>query len=454
MSDGFFATPEMRSVFSPEAQIRWMLGFEAALARAEAEAGVIPRAAAEAIGAACRVELFDLDGLYREATLAGTLAIPLVRVLTERVEGEAKRYVHWGATSQDAVDTALVLQMRDGFELILGDLLLIAGGLATLAEQHRATPMVGRTLLQQALPMTFGLKAARWLGVVTRQIERLREVRQRALVVQFGGATGTLASLNNHGLQVAELLAGELGLAVSDLPWHAERDRIGEVAAALGVLAGGMAKIAADILLLRQTEVGEVTEQPVSGKGGSSAMPHKRNPVDATFALAAARLAIGDVSVVLGAMAQEHERGAGGWQAEWEAVPRLFCHSAGAVARVREAVEGLVVEPERMRANLELTGGAVMAESLTMSLAAHLGRPEAFRLVQDLSERARVASTDLRSIARADEGVRTHLSVEEIDRAFDPQSYLGSTDAFIDRALAGYRKVVEDNANAVTDRNR
>jgi 3-carboxy-cis,cis-muconate cycloisomerase len=442
MSDGFFSTPEMGAVFSPQAQVRWMLAFEAALARAEAEAGVIPRAAAEAIAEVCRIDLFDLDGLYREAALAGTLAIPLVRELTERVEGEAKRFVHWGATSQDAIDTALILQLREGFDLLLSDVLSIGAGCAALADRYRATPMVGRTLLQQALPITFGLKTARWLGTVTRQVGRLREVRRRALVVQFGGAAGTLASLGDRGIRVTELLAGELGLAVPDLPWHAERDRVGEVAAALGVLAGCMAKIATDVVLLRQTEVGEVTERQVAGKGGSSAMPHKRNPVDATFALAAARLAIGEVPVVLGAMAQEHERGAGGWQAEWEALPRLFCHTAGAVARVREAVEGLVVEPERMRANLDLTGGSVMAESLTMALAGYVGRPEAFRLVQDLTERARSASTDLRSMALADEAVRSHLSPEAIDRAFDPLSYLGSNDAFIERALAGYREVV------------
>jgi 3-carboxy-cis,cis-muconate cycloisomerase len=442
MSDGFFATPEMVAAFSRETQVRWLLAFEASLARAEAEAGVIPRASAEAIAAACRVDLFDVEALFREAALAGTLAIPLVRVLTDRVDGEAKRYVHWGATSQDAIDTAFVLQMRDGFDLLLKDLTVIGDRCASLAEHYRATPMAGRTLLQQALPITFGLKAARWLGVVTRQMERLREVRQRSLVVQFGGAAGTLASLRNQGLRVAALLAAELGLAVPDLPWHAERDRVGAVAAALGVVAGGMAKIATDVVLLRQTEVGEVTEQVVSGKGGSSAMPHKQNPVDATFALAAARLAIGEVPVVLGAMAQEHERGVGGWQAEWEAMPRLFCYTGAAVARVREAVEGLVVEPERMRTNLELTGGSVMAESLTMRLADHLGRPEAFRLVKGLSERVRVANADLRSIARADEGVRAWLSVEEIDRVFDPLSYLGSSDEFIDRAIAGYRMAV------------
>ncbi|MEA2596228.1 MAG: 3-carboxy-cis,cis-muconate cycloisomerase [Thermomicrobiales bacterium] len=440
--DGFFSTPEMIAAFSSEAHVRQMLAFEAALARAQARAGIIPSEAAEAIAAACRVETFDIASLYREAALAGTVAIPLVRMLTERVDGDAKRYVHWGATSQDAIDTALVMQMREGLDHILGNLLPVAAVCASLAERHRRTPMVGRTLLQQALPITFGLKAARWLGMLTRQVGRLRELRKRALVVQFGGAAGTLASLGDQGLRVSELLADELGLTVPDLPWHAERDRIAEVAAALGVLAGGMAKIATDVLLLRQTEVGELSEVVVPGKGGSSAMPHKRNPVDATMALASARLAIGTVPVVLGAMAQEHERAAGGWQAEWEALPNLFRYTASTVSRVREALEGTVVHPERMRANLELTGGSVMAEALTTALAVHLGRPEAFRLVQTMTERGLAEGTDLHTIAVADERVRSVLPTEAIDRAFDPRAYLGSTERFIDRAIASYRSVL------------
>jgi 3-carboxy-cis,cis-muconate cycloisomerase len=431
----------MIAAFSPEAHVRQMLAFEAALARAEARAGVVPDVVAEAITISCRVGLFDVATLYREASLAGTLAIPLVRALTERVEGEAKRYVHWGATSQDAIDTALVLQMRDGHDLLLADLRAFAARCAALAEEHRRTPMVGRTLLQQALPITFGLKAARWLGLVTRRIRRLREVRARTLVVQFGGAAGTLAVLGDHGLRVTELLAEELGLAVPDLPWHAERDRVAEVATSLGVLAGGMEKIATDILLLRQTEVGELTEEAVPGKGGSSAMPHKRNPVDATMAVAAARLAIAAVPVILGAMSQEHERAAGGWQAEWEALPSLFRHTAGAVARVRESLDGIVVNAERMKANLDLTGGSIMGEALTIALAAHLGRADAYDLVQALTKRAAAAGTDLRSIALADEQVRIVLSAEAIERSFDPLTYLGSADSFIDRALAAYQEL-------------
>jgi 3-carboxy-cis,cis-muconate cycloisomerase len=441
-ADALFGTPEMAAVFSPEAHVRQMLAFEGALARAEAKVGLVPLAAAEAIDAACRSERYDVVALYREAALAGTPVIPLVRMLADQVGGEAGAFAHVGATSQDAIDTALVLQMREGLDLLTDGLLAAGAACARLAEEHRRTPMAGRTLLQQALPITFGLKAARWLDSATRQARRLREVRERALALQFGGAVGTLAALGPAGPRVAELLGEELGLPVPALPWHAERDRVADVAAALGVMAGALAKVATDLTLLRQTEVGEVGEEPVAGKGGSSALPQKRNPIDATMALASARLAIGVVPVILGAMAQEHERAAGGWQAEWEAVPRLFRYAAGTVDRVRAALEGLVVDPERMRANLESSGGLIMAEALTMALTPHLGRPEAYRLVREAVERATAAGGDLRQVALADERVRSVLTPEAVEEALDPMRYLGSAEVFTDRALAAYHELV------------
>lgn len=438
LAGAFFSTPAMAAIWSADAQLREMLAFEAALARAEAGAGVIPSAAAEAIAAACQSAALDMAALYREAAAAGTPVIPLVRMLTERVDGEARAYVHWGATSQDVLDTALVLHMRAGLDLLRGRLLDVGEVCAALAERHRRTLMAGRTLLQQAVPIPFGLKAARWLALVTRQAEQLAAVRGRVAVVQLGGAAGTLAALGAAGPRVTELLAAELGLAVPDLPWHAERDRVAEVAAALGVVAGGMAKIAADVILLAQTEVGEASEASGAGKGGSSAMPQKRNPVDATMAAAAARLAIGAVPVVLGAMAQEHERAAGAWQAEWAAIPDLFQYTAGAVERVHGALLGLTVDAGRMRANLDSSGGLIQAESLTMALAPRLGRQEAARVVRELSERARESRVGLREAARGEERVRAVLTEMELDRAFDPAAYLGSSDTYIDRALAGF----------------
>lgn len=436
-----FGTPEMAAIFSAEAHVAALLAFEAGLARAEARAGIIPGDAAEAIAAACRIESFDVPALYRDAVPAGTLAIPLVKALTARVGSEHGRYVHYGATSQDAIDSGLMMQMRDGIDLLLNGLLAIGAATASLAEQHRRTPMIGRTLLQQALPITFGLKAARWLALVSRQVRQLDRLRSETLVVQFGGAVGTLAALDDNGQRVVELLAEELDLRVPDLPWHTERDRIADLVTAVSIVAGSMAKMAGDILLLSQTEVGEVAEATAPGKGGSSAMPHKRNPVDATFAVASARLALGAAPAILNAMAHEHERATGGWQLEWSILPSVFYQTAGAVERVRRAVAGLVVDPQRMRDNLELTGGLVMAESLTMALARTIGRPEAFRLVEAATTRARDAGQPLRDAALADERIRSVLSSEEIDRALDPLSYLGSTDQFIDRALAGYHVI-------------
>jgi len=436
-----FSTPDMSTTFSPEAHVRGMLAFEAALARAEARAGIIPQEAATVITANCKEELFDVTALYREAAVAGTPAIPLVRMLAARVEGDAQKFVHWGATSQDAIDTALMLQMREGLDLLVDGLQGVCAACAMLAEQHRHTLMAGRTLLQQALPITFGLKSARWLALAVRQVHALRGHRERTLAVQLGGAAGTLASLGVRGLQVVKLLAEELGLPVPDLPWHTERDRIAVIAATLGVIAGAMAKIAGDVAHLAQTEVGEASEGYAPGKGGSSAMPQKHNPVDVTSAIASARLAVGVVPVILSAMAQEHERAAGGWQAEWVAVPDLFRFTAGAVERVRGAVGGLQVDPARMRANLDLTSGLIMAESLTMALAPHVGRPEAQRIVRAACDSAVRSGMNVRQAALADEQVRAILSPEAIDRALDPGAYLGSADAFINRALEAYHEI-------------
>ena len=433
-------------IFGAAAHVGHILRFESALAHAEAGAGIIPTEAADAIGDVCRVELFDVAVLERDALHAGTLAIPLVQQLIARVPVAARPYVHWGATSQDAIDTALVLQMREGLETLVGDLVGAADTLASLAESHRGTVMPGRTLLQQAVPITFGLKAARWLGAVTRQIAMLRALRADALVLQFGGAAGTLAALGTHGSRVAELLAAELSLPLPDLPWHAERDRPARVVSTLGVTAGVIAKIARDLVLLAQTEIAEVAEGAASGKGVSSAMPQKRNPVDATNAIAAAQLAIGTVPVVLSAMSQEHERGAGGWQAEWTAIPDAFRHTMRAALHIRCALAALDVRTDRMRANLEEASGALMAESLSTALAAHVGRPEAMRLASHVVEQAFHARMTLREAVTRDTRVSSLLSGHELDRALDPAAYLGSTNVLIDRALRSWREVKEADA--------
>lgn len=447
LGDALFATPEMAAIWSDAELVRGMVAFEAALARAEATAGVIPAEAAASITAACVGASFDIAALIREAAVAGTPAIPLVRMLAERVGAEWGGYVHWGATSQDAIDTALVLQMRDSLDLLARRLLDVGTLCAALAERHRRTLMAGRTLLQQAVPIPFGLKAARWLALATRQARHLAELRTRISVVQLGGAAGTLASLGQDGSRVTDLVAAELGLAVPDLPWHAERDRVAEVAAGVGIVAGAMAKIAGDLVLLAQTEVAEVSEASTPGKGGSSAMPQKRNPVDAVMARAAARLALGEVPVMLGSMEHEHERAAGGWQAEWDALPRLFGFTAGAVERVYAALDGLDVDAARMRTNLDASGGLIMAEALTMALAAHVGRIEAQRIVREVSEQATAAGESLEQVASQDERVRAGLSPEDLTHVFDPAAYLGSSDNYMDRALADFRALHAEGAS-------
>jgi len=434
-----FRRSEMVRLFAPDAHVQQMLAFEGALARAQAQVGVIPHEAASAITAACASATFDVAALHRDAVSAGTLAIPLVRALTAHVGPAGSAYVHWGATSQDVIDTALMLEMRAGLDLLEHDLHQLAAVSAELAATHRHTVMPGRTLLQQATPITFGLKAARWLSVAVRQIAAVRAQRASGLALQFGGATGTLASLGDRGSAVARVLAEHLDLPLPALPWHGERDRVATIAATLGIVAGSVAKIATDVTLLAQTEVGEVAEAAAPGKGTSSAMPHKRNPVDATGALAAARLCLGSVSVVLSALPQEHERAAGGWQAEWVAVPDVFAFASGVVWHVLGAVTGLEVHADRMRHNLDMDGGVLMAESLSMALAPTTGRTDALLLVRELTARAHTHNQSLRVAAHADPRVRGVLSPEAIDHALDPGSYLGSADAFIDAALASRR---------------
>ncbi|HET9754511.1 MAG TPA: 3-carboxy-cis,cis-muconate cycloisomerase, partial [Myxococcales bacterium] len=362
------------------ARLQGMLDFEAALARAEARLGLVPADAAAAIARKCRAELFDHERLADAAATAGNPAIPLVSALTALVADEhpeAARYVHLGATSQDAMDTGLVLQLKRLSAGLSRDLGRLSAALARLAAEHRDTVLPGRTWLQQAPPVTFGLKAAGWLDAVGRHAGRIAELVPRTLVLQFGGASGTLASLGGRGLEVAEALSRELELPLPSLPWHAHRDRLAEFGAFLGILAGTLGKIGRDLSLLMQTEVSEAFEPAGEGRGGSSAMPQKRNPVACSVALAAAARAPGLVATLLSAMAQEHERGLGGWQAEWETLPDLAALVAGSLAAVAEAMEGLEIDAGRMRGNLAAQGGVALAEAASAALAQHIGRPQA-----------------------------------------------------------------------------
>ncbi|MBM3597177.1 MAG: 3-carboxy-cis,cis-muconate cycloisomerase [Alphaproteobacteria bacterium] len=433
-----FGTEAAFGLFSDQARLQGMLDFEAALARAEARLGVIPANAAPAIVDKCRAELFDLDALARAAAGAGNLAIPMVKQLTElvaRADQDAARFVHWGATSQDAIDTGLLLQLRHFLDLADGDLARLSDALARLTEAHGQTPMVGRTWMQHALPITFALKTAGWLDAIERHRRRFAELRPRLLVVQFGGAAGTLAALGPRGLDVAEALARELDLGHPAMPWHGQRDRMAEVAALLGLVLGTLGKMARDLSLLMQTDVGEAFEPAAAGRGGSSTMPHKRNPVAAAAVLAAATRAPGLVATMLSAMVQEHERGLGGWHAEWETLPELCRLMAGALHQMAETMAGLELDPVRMRANLDATNGLIMAEAVTIALGSALGRLAAHELVEQACREAARSKRHLRDVLAAHETVGKHLSVQDLDRLFQPLHYVGQAGRFVARVL-------------------
>ena len=429
----------MRAVCDDVACLQNMLDFEAALARAEAAVGVIPDSAIAAIAAACKAESFDLAGLADAATRSGNLAIPMVKVLTAnvaKIDAEASRYVHWGTTSQDVIDTATMLGLRAAIAALLGDLDRAVAGFAKLARAHRNTAMVARTWLQHALPMPFGLKLAEYAAALHRSRTRLKRLPLETLALQFGGAAGTLAALGDKGPRVAELLARELGLPLPDAPWHAHRDRLAEAASAFAILAGTCGKIARDIQLLMQTDVAEAFEPSGEGRGGSSAMPHKRNPVAAATALAAATMAPNLAATMFAAQVGDHERSAGPWHAEWPTLPTLLLVTSGALAAIVDIAEGLEVDPVRMRVNLDATHGLVMAEAVTMALAEKIGKSEAHHLVEAASKRALAGKKHLRDVLTADPKVTAHLDARGLAGLFEPMTYQGASQALIDRLLA------------------
>jgi 3-carboxy-cis,cis-muconate cycloisomerase len=434
-----FVPAELQDAVSGRAWLVAMLDAERALASAGALAGVVPPREATAIAEACASDGYDWEQLLREGRRVGNPAEPLVRALVARVGEETGRWAHLGATSQDVMDTAAMLVTRRALGLVLGELSRVTRACATLALSYRNTPMAGRTLLQQALPTTFGLKAAGWLVAVLDARTRLAELRATGLAAQLGGAVGTLAALGEHGPEIASLYARELDLAEATVPWHTNRVRIAELGAALDIAAGVLAKIGLDVLLLAQTEVAEVRE---GGEGGSSsAMPQKRNAVGAMSARACAQLARAHASVLTAALVQEHERAAGAWQAEWEALSGALAMAGGAAAALAGALEGLEVDEGRMRANLDITGGQVVAERIALLLTDRLGRTAARTLVRDASLRANETG---RSLAEELVNLDTGLTAEEIHAALEPTTYLGSAGALVDRALVRYDAQLDD----------
>lgn len=440
--DRYFTQEPMRLIFSDQGRVQGMLDFEAALARAEASIGAIPAEVVNDIVAACDASLYDFDELSIAIGNAGNSAIPLVKALGKQIATRsetAERYVHMGATSQDVMDTGLVLQLRSAVGLLEQDLANLADTLAQQAQRHAGVPMSGRTWLQQATPITLGAKIAGWLGSITRHRQRLKELKPRLLCLQFGGASGSLAALGEMAFPVAEALAGELKLGLPDQPWHTQRDRLAEFAGFLGLVAGSLGKIGRDISLMMQTEAGEVFEPAAAGKGGSSTMPHKRNPVGAAVMIGAATRAPGLVATMLTAMPQEHERSLGLWHAEWETLPELCCVVSGSLQQALAVIPGLEVDAERMLQNLDLTHGLVLAEAVSIALAQRMGRDAAHHLIEQCCRRAVEQGKHLREVLGAEPQVAEQLSAQALDNLLNPAHYLGQSKRWVKRAVADHQ---------------
>ncbi len=430
-----YGSDAMRAVFDERTYFQRMLDVEAALARVQARLGIIPADAADAIVRAAQVDNLRTEVLAASARNVGYPVVGLVAELS-RMAGSAGGWTHWGATTQDIMDTATVLQVREGLALVRAALRTLLTAFTAQAARHRHTVMAGRTHLQQALPTTLGLKCAIWAQPLLFHLQRLEQLRPRVEQVEFGGAAGTLASLGDQGIAVLEGLAAELGLAAPAAPWHVCRDALAETVGLLGLVCGSLAKFATDIILLAQTEVGEVAEPYVAGRGASSTMPQKRNPIASEYILAASRSVQALVPVMLGAMAQDHERATGPWQAEALALPQAFVLTHGALLHAGAIAEGMAVDADRMRQNLDLTHGLIVSEAVMMGLAPTLGRGEAHHVVKHACD---VALTERISLADAllrDADVAAKLDRAAIERMTDPGNYLGATDAFIDRVLA------------------
>jgi 3-carboxy-cis,cis-muconate cycloisomerase len=429
-----FSTEAMRRIFGDEHRIALYLDIEAALARVEAHLGIIPTEAAEAIASQAKIANLDMDALVRRTELAGSPIIPIVDQLTARC-GRFGEFVHWGATTQDIMDTATAIQMREALALVEDDLGAISASLANLARRYRDTSMAGRSMLQHAVPITFGLKAAEVLAAVERHRTRLNELRPRALVGQFGGAIGTLASLGARGLEVQRELMKDLQLSEPEIAWHTHRDGVAEVGNFLALATGTLAKFATDIKLMMQTEVAEASEPAAPGRGSSSTMPQKRNPVACNFILASATLARHHASALMEAMVQDHERASGAWMIEWVALPEVFLAASGALHHARGLTAGLHIDEKRMRENLNATGGLISSEAVMMTLAPHVGKHRAHELVSEISARTVAEKKPFIEMLCANAEISKHLDRTTLEKLLDPANYLGLAREMVDQVL-------------------
>ncbi|MEQ3624619.1 MAG: adenylosuccinate lyase family protein [Celeribacter sp.] len=428
-----FADDEMRTIFSADRYIAACVEVEVALARAQARLGIIPKEAAEGISAAAKRPL-DPERLARETEVVGYPILPIVEQIAPAA-GDAGRYLHWGATTQDIMDTATVLQIREGLALAATRVDTIRAALAKLAREHRDTPMAGRTHMQHALPVTFGYKAATWLSGFDRHAERLEQLLPRVLVVQFSGASGTLASLSGRGLEVQAALAEELGLAVPAITWHSIRDGVAEAVQLLALIGGSLAKIATDVAVMMTTELGEVAEPFVRHRGASSTMPQKANPISCELILAGARLMRNHAAAMMDAMIHDHERATGPWHLEWSAVPEGFATASGMLAQAEFMLEGLRVYPDNMARNLDFSRGLIVAEAVMMALAPATGRKEAHDIVYAGCRRAVERGVSLYDALKDDPQVS--LDATALRQLTDPRNYLGEAPVMVDRLLSG-----------------
>jgi 3-carboxy-cis,cis-muconate cycloisomerase len=431
-----FGTPAMRTLFSDETLVQRYLDVEAALARVQARLGIIPEDAAKEIESKCDVARVDFERLRTRTEVVGYPILPLVEQLTEWCRGNAGQYCHWGATTQDIMDSADVLQIRDALALVKADLESVGTALASLARKHKRTLMAGRSHLQHALPITFGYKCAVWLSSVDRHLQRLDDLRPRVLVAQFSGAAGTLASLGKDGLPVQEALAKELGLAPPSITWHTARDNPAEVSGLLAMIAATLGKIGYDVMLMMQSEIGEVYEPFVPGRGASSTMPQKRNPIASEMLLASSKIVRQLHGGMLDALVQDHERATGQWHVEWHALPEAFVVTAGALRHAREMLGGLEVGEAAMRRNLDRTGGLIVAEAVMMGLAPHLGRSRAHDVVYECCRESLDKGTPFVDALAAHSDIAGAMKRKQIEKLADPANYLGSAPEMVERYLA------------------
>ncbi|MCO1334011.1 3-carboxy-cis,cis-muconate cycloisomerase [Microbulbifer sp. OS29] len=431
-----FSTSAMRDIFSDVGRVQYYLDVEAALAKVQSELGIIPNEAAEEICKHCDAKEIDLIKLKTQTELIGYPVLGVVQQLVSLCGGGLGQWCHWGATTQDITDTATVLQMKAALGIVESEVEAITEALASLAERFKDTPMVARSNLQQAVPITFGYKAAVWLAGFHRHRSRLKEIEARVFVGEFGGAAGNLSSLGHKGLQVQAGVMSELGLGAPCIAWHTMRDRIAEVACLLGLITGSLGKIALDIKLMAQTEVGEVAEPFSAGRGSSSTMPQKHNPISSVFISATVPVIRQQVASLLEAMVEDHERATGPWEIEWIVLPEIFCLSASALGQARYALEGLQVFPEKMMRNLKMTGGLVSSEAVMMGLGAKMGREYAHDLVYKICCQAIDGGRPFSELLKENSEISSVFSAKELDALLDPCNYLGLCGEMVEQTLA------------------